>query len=203
MIDVGFSRFRTLRVALVRHALLRHALLLGFTPFASLAAQQLTTEARDPNQKQDPTFTQSYQEWLANPKHGSPLVDHLPLVAGIPTPRDVLGYHIGAPRKLTYYADQLKYYRALAAASPRVKIETSGRSDEGRELVVVWISSDANMQRLDQNRKNLAKIADPRGMTEVQVKAVLADTKPHYHFLGGLHSDRTGCGAGAGGGGSG
>ena len=108
------------------------------------------------------------------------------------TPRDVLGYHIGAPRKLTYYVDQLKYYRALAAASPRVKVETIGRSDEGRELVVVWISSEANMQRLDQNRKNRAKIADPRGMSEAQVKAVLADTKPHYHLLGGLHSGETG-----------
>ena len=111
---VGLSRFRA-----VRHALTRHALLLACLPFASLAAQQLTTDTRDPNQKQDTTFAKSYQEWLANPKHGSPLVDHLPVVAGIPTPRDVLGYHIGAPRKLTYYADQLKYYRALAAASPR------------------------------------------------------------------------------------
>ena len=182
MIDVSLPSFRTLRLAL----------LLGLAPLAPVAAQQLTTEARDPNQKQDSTFARNYQEWLANAKHGSPLVDHLPLVAGIPTPRDVLGYHIGAPRQLTYYADQLKYYRALAAASPRVKIETIGRSDEGRELVVVWISSDANMRRLDQNRKNLAKIADPRGMTEAQVKAVLADTKPHYHFLGGLHSGETG-----------
>ena len=184
---VGLSRFRV-----VRHALTRHALFLTCLPFASVAAQQLTTDTRDPNQKQDTTFAKSYQEWLANPKHGSPLVDHLPVVAGIPTPRDVLGYHIGAPRKLTYYADQLKYYRALAAASPRVNIETIGRSDEGRELVVVWITSEANMQRLDHNRKNLARIADPRGFTEAQVKALLADTKPHYHLMGGLHSGETG-----------
>lgn len=185
--NVGLSRFRA-----VRWAIPRQVLLLALAPFATLAAQQLTTETRDPNQKQDPTFTQSYQEWLANAKHGSPLVDHLPLVAGIPTPRDVLGYHIGAPRKLTYYADQLKYYRALAAASSRVRIETIGRSDEGRELVVVWISSEANMQRLAQNRKNLARIADPRGLNEAQVKGVLADTKPHYHLMGGLHSGETG-----------
>ena len=184
---VGRPRFLA-----VCHALTRHALLLACLPFASVAAQQLTTDTRDPNQKQDTTFAKSYQEWLANPKHGSPLVDHLPVVAGIPTPRDVLGYHIGAPRKLTYYADQLKYYRALAAASPRVKIEMIGRSDEGRELVVVWITSEANMQRLDHNRKNLARIADPRGFTEAQVKALLADTKPHYHLMGGLHSGETG-----------
>ncbi len=173
-------------------SVLRSALLLGVAPFATLAAQHVTLDARDPKQKQDPTFTQSYQEWLANAKHGSPLVDHLPLVDGIPTPRDVLGYHIGAPRKLTYYADQLTYYRALAAASPRVTIETIGRSDEGRELVVVWISAEANVQRMAQNRKNLARIADPRGLSDSEVQTLLATTKPHYHLMGGLHSGETG-----------
>src|SRR4029450_46450 len=84
---------------------------------------------------------------------------------GVPSPKDVLGYHIGAPAKLTYYADILRYYRALAAATPRVKIETIGRSDEDRELVVVWVSSDENIKNLQRNRDNLAKIADPRGLT--------------------------------------
>ncbi|MBA2257809.1 MAG: hypothetical protein H0W18_02855, partial [Acidobacteria bacterium] len=122
----------------------------------------------------------------------SPLVDHLPRVAGIPMPKDVLGYHIGAPAKLTYYADILKYYRALAAASPRVKIDTIGKSDEDRELVVVWISSDDNMKSLQKNRDNLAKIADPRGLTPEQIKPLIATTKPHYHLMGGLHSGETG-----------
>ncbi|AMW06665.1 hypothetical protein GEMMAAP_07795 [Gemmatimonas phototrophica] len=157
-----------------------------------MPAQQLTLDTRDPAQKQDPTFEQSIKEWLANAKHSSPLVDHLPLVPGIPTPRDVLGYHVGAPRILTYYDKQLAYYRALEKATPRVKVETIGRSDEGRELVVVWISSEANMQKVAQNRANLKRIADPRGMTEDQVKSLLAQTKPHYHLMGGLHSGETG-----------
>ena len=155
-------------------------------------AQQRSLETRDPRQAQDSTFARAYADWTVNPKHGSPLVDHLPIVPGIPTPRDVLGYHVGAPRTLTYYADQLKYYRALAKATPRVRVETIGRSDEGRELVVVWISSEANLQRLEQNRKNLARIADPRGLKESDVKTLLAQTKPHYHLMGGLHSGETG-----------
>ena len=158
----------------------------------AVTAQQRSLDTRDPNQKQDPTYEQSVREWLANPRHSSPLVDHLPLASGIPTPRDVLGYHVGAPRILTHYEKQLAYYRALEKASPRVKVETIGRSDEGRELVVVWISSDANMQQLAENRKNLARIADPRGMTDAQVKTLLAQTKPHYHLMGGLHSGETG-----------
>ena len=113
-------------------------------------------------------------------------------MAGIPSPKDVLGYHVGAPAKLTYYADILKYYRALAAATPRVKVETIGKSDEDRELVVVWVSSDANIKNLQQNRDNLAKIADPRGLTDAQIKQLIATTKPHYHLMGGLHSGETG-----------
>src|SRR2546423_1078142 len=76
-------------------------------------AQQMVTETRDPKQKQDDAFAKAYTEWTSEPRYGSPLVDHLPVVAGIPTPKDVLGYYVGAPRKLTYYADILKYYRAL------------------------------------------------------------------------------------------
>jgi hypothetical protein len=172
---------------------LRRALAtLAFLPVASVAAQQLSLETRDPAQKQDESFERDYKAWVVDPRFGSPLVDHLPVVPGIPMPKDVLGYHIGAPRTLTYYADQLKYYRALAAASPRVSIETIGTSDEGRELVVIWISSEANMAKVQQNRDNLKKLADPRGMTEAQVKQLIGQTKPHYHFMGGLHSGETG-----------
>jgi hypothetical protein len=158
----------------------------------SLPAQQMVTETRDPAQTQDEDFAKSVKEWTTKPYYISPLVDHLPKVAGIPSPKDVLGYHIGAPYKLTYYADILKYYRALAAATPRVKVETIGRSDEDRELVVVWVSSDENMRNLQQNRDNLAKIADPRGLSPDQIKQLIATTKPEYHLMGGLHSGETG-----------
>ena len=158
----------------------------------SMPAQQAVTETRDPAQTQDEDFAKSVKEWTTQPYFISPLVDHLPRVPGIPMPKDVLGYHIGAPGKLTYYADILKYYKALAAATPRVKVETIGKSDEDRELVVVWVSSDENMTNLQRNRDNLAKIADPRGLPADQIKQLIATTKPHYHFMGGLHSGETG-----------
>ena len=159
---------------------------------ATTPAQQIN-ETRDPKQVQDEEFAKSYKEWTGNPNWGSPLVDHLPKVAGVPTPKDVLGYYVGAPKKLTYYADILKFYRALEKALPgRVKVETIGKSDEGRELVVVWLSSDANMKTLKTNRDNLAKIADPRGLTDAQVQSLITTTKPQYHLMGGLHSGETG-----------
>ena len=160
---------------------------------AVMPAQQMVTETRDPAQAQDEDFAKSVKEWTTQPYFISPLVDHLPKVNGVPTPKDVLGYHIGAPAKLTYYADILKYYRALAAAVPgRITLETIGRSDEDRELVVVWISSDENIKNLTKNRDNLARIADPRRSSPDDIRQLIATTKPQYHLMGGLHSGETG-----------
>src|SRR5580765_1652050 len=179
----------TLRRRLVTGAL---GLTLCLAATVGVPAQQWVTETRDPKQTQDEDFAKAYAEWTGEAKYGSPLVDHLPKVTGIPSPKDVLGYHVGAPAKLTYYADALKYYRALASATPRVKVETIGTSDEDRELVVVWVSSDENIENLQQNRDNLAKIADPRGLSADQIKQLIATTRPHYHLMGGLHSGETG-----------
>ncbi len=180
------------------HARIRRALpfvvsSLVLLAVAAMPAQQMVTDTRDPAQQQDEDFAKQVKEWTTQPYFISPLVDHLPKIAGVPSPKDVLGYHVGAPGKLTYYADSLKYYRALAAAVPsRVTIESIGRSDEDRELVVVWVSSDENLRNLQKNRDNLAKIADPRALSADQIRQLVATTKPHYHLMGGLHSGETG-----------
>jgi len=144
------------------------------------------------SQAMDPTFAQHAKEWTTKPEFISALVDHLPVSTTVPTPRDVLGHDIGAPRKLDYYADLLKYYRALAEKSPRVKIIETGKTEEGRPTVIVMISSETNINGLDTNRQNLAKLADPRGLTEAQAHEIIAQTKPLYIALGGLHSAETG-----------
>ena len=167
-------------------------LALGLAAGSGVAAQQMVTETRDPKQPQDEAFAKAYAQWTSEPRFGSPLVDHLPRVTGIPTPKDILGHYIGAPKTLTYYADILKYYRALAAATPRVQVEHIGTSDEGRELVVVWVSSEENLRNLARNRANLAKLADPRGLSAEQVRQLIETTRPHYHLIGGLHSGETG-----------
>src|SRR5215831_7085591 len=113
----------------------------------------------------DPEFARLVKEWTTRPDFISPLVDHLPKVEGVPSPKDVLGHYIGEPKKLTYYADILKYYRALAAATPRVKIVPIGRSNEGRELVVVFVGADESIRNLEQYRTYLGQLADPRTVT--------------------------------------
>jgi Zinc carboxypeptidase len=165
---------------------------LFLTAIVTVPAQQMVTETRDPKQPQDEEFAKLYKEWTGDPHYGSPLVDHLPLVKGIPTPKDILGYYIGAPGKLTYYADILRYYRTLEKATPRIKVESIGKTDEGREMVTVYVSSEDNIRNLAANQANLAKLADPRGLSQAEIEHLIATTKPHYHLMGGLHSGETG-----------
>jgi hypothetical protein len=143
-------------------------------------------------QPQDAEFAKLVKEWTTGPEFSSPLVDHLPVAPGVPSPKEVLGYHVGTPKKLTHNADLLKYYRALEAKSPRVKVMSIGSSDESRELAVVAIGSEESIRQLDQNRQYLAQLADPRTVTPEQARDIIQKAKPIYHLMGGLHSAETG-----------
>ena len=155
------------------------------------AASAASSLAQSP-QALDPDFADRVQEWTTRPEFLSPLVDHLPVSDRIPSPYEVLGHHIGAPRELTYYSDILRYYRALADASPRVSVMSVGRTDEARELVVVAIGSEESIRNVEHHRASLGLLADPRGLTEAEADQVIQKTKPIYHFIAGLHSGETG-----------
>src|SRR6266700_3585511 len=104
---------------------------------AACAAGLVLTQTKQP---QDEDYARLVKEWTTRPEFMSPLVDHLPKVAGMPSPKDVLGYYIGMPKKLTRTTEIGKYYRALVAASKRVKVLTTGTTDEGKECLVAVIS---------------------------------------------------------------
>ncbi len=168
--------------------MLRH---LGVVLFVAILPASLCAQTMDPD------FAAKVKEWTTKPEFTSPLVDHLPASAGVPSPKDVLGHHIGAPKELTYYADVLRYYDTLAAHTGRVKVMRIGKTEEGRDSVIVFVGSEDSIAHLEENRRNLARIADPRGttggvMTDAEAHALIAKTKPIYTLSGGLHSAELG-----------
>ncbi len=148
--------------------------------------------AASPAQTMDPDFAAKVKEWTTKPEFTSPLVDHLPASGAVPSPKDVLGHWIGAPKQLTYYTDVLRYYDTLAAHTGRVKVLRTGKTEEGRETTIVFVGSEDSIAHLDETRANLAKLADPRGLSEADAQALIAKTKPIYTLSGGLHSAELG-----------
>jgi Zinc carboxypeptidase len=122
----------------------------------------------------------------------SDLVDYLPASPTVPTPLTTLGYVPGTVGRLSYVADINRYFRALAAASPRVKVFTLGKSDEGRELIVAAIGDDSAIAHLDAARAQLARLADPRGLGDTTRDRLIRDAKPVYWLTGSIHSAESG-----------
>src|SRR5947209_3281943 len=114
---------------------------------AAFAAGAALAQSKQP---MDEEYAKLVKEWTTAPQFMSAPVDHLPKAPGVPTTRDVLGYYVGQPKKLTRVADLGRYYRALAAASKRVKILPAGATDEGREQVVAVVADEETLANLDK-----------------------------------------------------
>src|SRR2546423_14685789 len=119
---------------------------------------------RDPNQPVDEEYTRKIREYTTEPYFASPLVDYLPASTTVPTPKAVLGDVAGAPGKLPYAEDVYKYMRMLEKASPRVKVYSIGRTEEGREMIAVAVASERLLAQLDENGSPLAQLAGPRAL---------------------------------------
>src|SRR5580658_9887950 len=114
----------------------------------------------------DEEYGKKIHEFTTEPFFLTDLVDHLPASATVPSPDKILGHIVGAPDFLTYSKDIYRYYDELAKTSPRVKVYRVGKSEEGREFLLVAVSDEANIAQLDQLRDITAKLADPRKITD-------------------------------------
>ncbi|MFM8781732.1 MAG: M14 family zinc carboxypeptidase, partial [Gemmatimonadota bacterium] len=75
------------------------------------------------------------------------------------------------------------------AAKDRVRVEEIGVSNERRTKRNYPVSAPENNTRLDAIRADLDKIADPRGLSQGQVDALVARTPAIVWFSGSVHGD--------------
>ncbi len=87
-----------------------------------------------------------------------PLDPNLSYNSAIPSPTSYLGYEPG--QEITMYHQVVDYMRALADASPRVKLDEYGKTYEGRPLIYLVISSEENQQNLEEIRQNNLRLAN-------------------------------------------
>ncbi|MFI5143075.1 MAG: M14 family zinc carboxypeptidase, partial [Thermoanaerobaculales bacterium] len=140
----------------------------------------------------DAEYTRQIREATTGRQFITDLVDHLPASASVPTPQKFLGYIAGAEGHLTYAEDVARYMRALAAASPRVKVFPIGNSEEGREMILVAIADEATIADLDRFKAITRALADPRKLGDEQARTLIATGKPMYWATGAMHSPETG-----------
>jgi hypothetical protein len=111
-----------------------------------------------------------------------------PAADALPSPEAVLGFEVGEDRQLADWTQIVGYFQRLDAASARVLVEDVGRTTEGRPFLVVTISSEANMARLESIRRANLRLWDPRGLPEDEAEALLASGKAVVALNHGIHS---------------
>ena len=170
------------------------ALLLLPNLSAQMALPSDSTYARDPKQAVDEAYTAKIKGYTTGENFISPLVNYLPASKTVPTPEAVLGDVSGAPNTLPYAEDVYKYFRLLAAHSPRVQVVTIGHSEEGREMIAVAIADEALLKHAKENSARLGQLGDPRtiGMDDAKAQKLVDASVPVYYITGTIHSPETG-----------
>ncbi|MFI5184832.1 MAG: M14 family zinc carboxypeptidase, partial [Vicinamibacteria bacterium] len=142
----------------------------------------------------EPGSVEAIARFTTEPRFVSPWVAYVPASPNVPSPTRYLGHVVGAAGELTHAAKIQGYMRALAAASPRVHIETIGTTEEGREIVLVAIADEVGIRDLARLKAATAALADPRRTSPEEAERIIAGptARPIYYFNCGLHADETG-----------
>ncbi|MEX0879325.1 MAG: M14 family zinc carboxypeptidase [Thermoanaerobaculia bacterium] len=131
-------------------------------------------------------------KFTTEPRFGNPWVAYVPSSATVPSPTKSLGHVAGAAGELSRTSQIYGYFRELAKASPRVKVEVIGESEEGREILLVAIADEEGIRDLDRLKAATAALADPRKTPPDAVEKIVETARPIYYFNAGLHSTETG-----------
>jgi hypothetical protein len=106
----------------------------------------------------------------------------------LPSPEQFLGFQMGADRKLANWDKLYEYYQSLAKSSNKMQLVELGKTSEGRPYVALFISSPANLAKLDHYKRINARLADPRGLSEAEGRKLAADGKAVIIQSFALHS---------------
>lgn len=105
----------------------------------------------------------------------------------IPTLKQVLGFEPG--EQVATPEEIHRYLRALEAASQRIKVTPIGKSWEGRDLMFVYIGSEANIARLDEIKSKMQQLADPRRTNQAAARTLMNDLPALVNLSYAVHGN--------------
>ncbi len=164
--------------------------------FGCAAPHESSAATSAPNQQEAPAEGLPRAKWdKLNPiRFGDPketyTKEFFPGTSYLPEitlPDQVLGQRVGS--RPAHPSEIIELFRTWANESPRVEVASYAHSFEGRPLVRAVITSEANHARLDEILADLARLADPREVSESEASSLITKT-PASAWLGySIHGD--------------
>jgi len=106
----------------------------------------------------------------------------------IPSPKSHFGFNIGDNYNLATFTQTEAYFKKLAAASNKVKLQVIGKTEEGRNQYMLIVSDPSNIKQLDKYKSISQKMARAEGLSEADAKQLAKDGKSVVWIDGGLHA---------------
>src|SRR5260370_21905523 len=106
----------------------------------------------------------------------------------ITTPKEALGFNLGDDYQVANYTQLEAYWKKLAAESPRMKLESIGKTEEGRDQWMSVITSPDNMKKLPRYKEIAGKLAHSQGVSEQEPHPLAKKGNATRCIDGGLHA---------------
>jgi hypothetical protein len=108
------------------------------------------------------------------------------------TPKEALGGHEPGEDYFLANYDQLSaYWKTLAKQSPRARLMVLGKTAEGRDQLMMVISSPENLRKLDQWKDIARRLGQAKGLTDDQAKGLAAEGRAVVWIDAGLHASES------------
>ena len=106
----------------------------------------------------------------------------------VPSPKEVLGFEVGADYHLASYQQALAYFRLLEKSSARLKLVELGKTSLDKPMICAVITSEKNMAELDRFKSAARRLAQAKGMSDDQARQLAREAKAVVYIDGGLHA---------------
>ncbi|MHA8109599.1 M14 family metallopeptidase [Aquirufa sp. A-Brett2-W8] len=113
------------------------------------------------------------------------------LSAQVPSPKSHFGFNIGDNYHLATFTQTEAYLKKVAASSNRVKLQSIGLTEEGRNQYMVIVSDPANIKNLAKYKAISQRLARAEGLSELEAKTLAKEGKAIVWIDGGLHATET------------
>jgi hypothetical protein len=110
----------------------------------------------------------------------------------VTSPERFFGFQLGADRQLARWDRIVEYFQLLERESPAVKVVDLGPSTLGNPFLLVIVSSPSNLARLEELRGINARLSDPRGIPDGDIRQLVSQGKAVVLQSMSLHATEVG-----------
>ena len=109
--------------------------------------------------------------------------------AHITTFKEMFGHDIGEDYFFASYTQLEAYWKKLASESDRLRLVEIGKSSFGRPQYMMIVSSPENLKSLDKYQGIARRLAQAKGLSEDEARALAKDGKAVVWIDGGMHGN--------------